>query len=525
MSRFAEWLDEHPRLLIVALVITYFTIALPNAYLKPLWHDELVTYNLACSPSVSQMLDEVRQIDLNPPVLYFLDFIAIRIPGTHLNDHLVSLAARLPSILGGLMASVGLLFLLRGRLGALFALSAVGLLWTTAFLPYTWEDRPYALVTGFLMLSVLVWERTSHPQRSLFWVAAALCMGLAMVGSHFMSSFLMLAFLATEFVKVVSRRRVDIPLCVAYTLPFAIPVYYYSKVSGYHSIIFPEDYQPSLISIPIEYGVLLRYSVLILGACLALYMVKILMPSPSGYHPTTVPVSAVAIPATRSELLLLAGIFLEPALAVIAIMRSHGAFFLRYGLPGCIPIAILLTVFLFALFEKSKAAALLIAFISIAVAATSSFRDLLSKQPLRPSYAQSASSIPAEYRTIEPDLPFVDASGLTFVEMNHREPAEFLHRTYYLTDTPSAVKYAHATLFEGEAETAGIFHFQGKVEPLQSFEAAHPKFLVLGTFNYPEDWLLKKLRADGDTLRSLGAFETTYKDKEIYEVTVKSIAK
>ncbi len=514
-------MDARPRVLLCVLVVTYFMIALPNAYFKPLWHDELVTYNLACSPSVSQMLRNIGLIDLNPPLLYVLNFITIRIPGFNLNDHLVSLAARLPSLAGGLMTSLGLFLLLNRRLGALFAVAAVGMLWSTAFLPYVWEDRPYALLTGLLMLSILAWERATRARRTLFSVAAALCLGLAMVGSHFMAAFLLFAFLATEIVKGISRRRIDIPLCIAYTLPFAIPAYYYSKIRGYRAIVFPADYQPSVMSVPIEYGVLLRYSVLILGAFLALYMVKILMPRGRILQASNAKqVSSVGIETTGAEWVLLAGISLEPALAVIAITRSHGAFFLRYGLPGCIPIAILLTVFLYALFEKSKVAVLLLAMVSFTVAVTTSFGGLLIRERLRPAYTAPTNSMPAEYRAIEPNLPFVDASGLTYVEMNHREPAEFLHRTYYLTDTPSAIQYAHATLFEREAEAAQMFRFQSNVETLKSFEANHSRFLVLGTVGYPEDWLLRKLIADGDTLRHLGAFSTTYKDKDLYEVTL-----
>jgi hypothetical protein len=523
LHRFSDWMDAHRRLLMWVLVVAYFTIALPIAYLKPLWHDELVTYDLANSPSLSEMLREIRQIDLNPPLLYLLDYGAIRIPGVHSNNHLISLAARMPSIVGGLLASVGMFSLLQRRLGALYGLAGVGLLWNTAFLPYVWEDRPYALLTGLLMLSILAWERASQPERSLVWVGWSFCLGLAMVSSHFMAVFLLSAFLATELVRGLLRRRIDLLLCLAYLLPFAVPVYYFAKIAGYRSIVFPLQFQPMPMSIPVEYLVLWQRSALILCAFLFFYMIKIL--SPRATIPQTanpVPIQPVSVPTTPAEQVLLVGILLEPAVAVIAIMRSHGAFFVRYGLPGCIPIVILSTVFLYALFEKSRVAALFLASASIAVAASSSFVVLFAPPRLTTSYLAASGSEPAKYRMIEPDLPFVDASGLTYVEMNHREPAAFLHRTYYLTDTPSAIKYAHATLFEGEAEVAQTFHFQSKVEALQSFQQKHPKFLVLGTVNYPEDWLLRKLITEGYTVRYLGSFTTSYKDKDLYEVSLSS---
>jgi hypothetical protein len=43
----------------------------------------------------------------------------------------------------------------------------------------------------------------------------------------------------------------------------------------------------------------------------------------------------------------------------------------------------------------------------------------------------------------------------------------------------------------------------------------------LDTLNYPEDWLLRKLIADGEDMRLVGVFRTSYKDGALYEVTLK----
>ena len=126
----------------------------------------------------------------------------------------------------------------------------------------------------------------------------------------------------------------------------------------------------------------------------------------------------------------------------------------------------------------------------------------------------------SDYHAVDSNLPFVAASGLTYVEMNHRESKDFLDRVYYLTDHEAAIRYAHATLFENESVVKETFHYPSHVESLAAFEAEYPKFLVLGTIDYPEDWLLRKLQADGDTVRLLGTAETSYKDKTLYEVTV-----
>jgi Dolichyl-phosphate-mannose-protein mannosyltransferase len=520
LGNVAEWLDARPKVLLITLIAVYTCISLPTAFLKPLWHDELITYDLVSMPSVSAMLKGIRLIDLNPPVLYLLDYVAIRIPGAHLNDQFVSLAARLPSIVGGLVASVALFFLMRRRMGQLYAFALVCIYWNTPFFKYVIEDRPYALVSGLVVMLICVWERAIQAGRSLVWVALTLVLGLAVMGSHFMSGIVLVAFIAATIVSGSSRGRFDIPLLTSYLLPFAIPAAYYAKMRGYGSILFPEDSQPSWIAIPVEYALLVGSSVLIFGALLVVYMVMgFLGGSSVSAKLSAQPTSSGSLTANRAELVLLVGLLLQPAMVVITIMRVHGAFFLRYGLLGCIPIAILITVFIYALFNGAKYAALIVVLASV-MAPLPSLGTTLAQLPVDLPKAHADSSGILDYHSVELDLPFVAASGLTFVEMNHREPVDFLSRVYYLTDTDAAI-HAHATLFEHEAEVREMFHYPARVETLRAFEAEHPRFLVLGTVNYPEDWLLRKLNADGEDVRLVGTFRTSYKDRQIYDVTLR----
>jgi hypothetical protein len=517
----AEQLDARPKLLLAILIAVYACISLPIAFFRPLWHDELITFDLASMPSLSAMLKSIRLIDLNPPVLYLLDYLSIRIPGAHLNDHFVSLAARLPSILGGFAASVGLFVLARRRIGALYAFALVCLYWNTPIFSYVTEDRPYALVSGLIVILLCVWERAVQAGRSLVWVAFTLVLGLAVMGSHFMSGVVLGAFIAATIVSGLSRNRFDSPLLISCILPFAVPVAYYSKITGYGSVLFPMEFQVTWISIPVVYALLVGSSVLIFGVLLAVYMVLSFLPgSPVSAKPPLQQIPLVSKTDNRAKLVLLAGISLQPAIVVVAIMRVHGAFFLRYGLPGCIPIAILITVFIYSLFNGAKYAALIVVFAS-ALFPLTSLGHTIAKLRVDLSKAQAGRSGIPDYHAVEPELPFVVASGLTYVEMNHRERADFLNRVYYLTDIDAAIQYAHATLFEHEAEVREMFHYPARVEALRTFEAEHPRFLVLGTVNYPEDWLLRKLIADGEDVRLVGMFRTSYKDSGLYEVTLR----
>jgi Dolichyl-phosphate-mannose-protein mannosyltransferase len=520
VEELAGRIDARPKLLIVVLVAVYFCVVLPDALFKPLWHDELITYDLASSPSVPEMLRRVQMIDLNPPVLYVLDYVAIRIPGAHYNDHTLSLAARLPSILGGLAASLGLFVLMRRKIGPLYAFALACTCCNIPFLNYVIEDRPYALVSGLIVWMILVWERATQEKRHFIWVVISLLLGLAVMGSHFLSGLVLVAFFAAAAVGGLSRKRLDIALLVSYVVPFAIPLVYFSKFTGYESIAFPVQFQPTWKDIPLEYGLLLGSNVLVLGALFAICLVLSFLPnSPLAATTRGEEAQAGRLRASASELTLLIGMLLQPVVAVIAIMSVHGAFYVRYGLPGCIPIAVLLISFIYALFNGAKSAALSVCF-ACGLAMLPFYLGTAFFMRLHLPVAHDL-LVAGDYHGIEADLPLVVASGLTYVEMNHREPAELLDRVYYLTDKEAAMKYANATLFERENEVREMFQYPARVETLKAFEAKHPRFLVLGTEDYPEDWLLRKLKADGEDVRLVGVFRTTYKDNHFYEVTLK----
>ena len=138
--------------------------------------------------------------------------------------------------------------------------------------------------------------------------------------------------------------------------------------------------------------------------------------------------------------------------------------------------------------------------------------------PLLASFHQPVQRASDQIRS---DLPWVAASGLTFLEMDHYEKPELLSRLYYLTDHTAAIKYANATIFESMAEIAKYFPIRAKVASYRDFVAANRHFLVFGTIDYPEDWLLRKLSHEGANVREMGVLKgLPYKDYYVYDVTI-----
>jgi len=262
-------------------------------------------------------------------------------------------------------------------------------------------------------------------------------------------------------------------------------------------------------------------------------------------------------PSTREfplgipESVLLAGLLFIPIEISLLLARSHGAFFERYVIVAVIPVAVLPVLFLAWSSRCNPVAGILLAaclitslYVPLRVFAIEELPTILSARqtaqvvlwlfPLpsveRPvkyldaSYGKSRSEPPVQLHgglaDLHPELPIVAASPLTFLEMDNREAAKLANRLYYLTDHEAAAQISHATLFDSYGALKHVFPIRGTIEQYQDFVRAYPRFLVVGTYGYPEDWLLQKLEADGATARLAWQLDLPYKDKDVYEISM-----
>ncbi len=524
MDRAGNRLNARPVFLLLLLAVTYWFVILLVCLGRPLWHDELFTYNFGRMSSIVTMLHDIPKIDLNPPVLYVMEYATLHLAGPLATGHIETITARLPSLVAGMMAWLGVFIFLRRRAGALFAAAGVLCLWQTSFFGLCAEDRPYALLFALLIWLVLAWEKATRTGRNPLWVAAVFLLALSMMGTHFMAVFVLPAFWAAEAARAWRTRKIDLPLGLSLIAPLAIPFAYLGLIHRYGHLVFPAKFQPHLSTLKLVASRLignLPVLLTVLVACLIVTSAHLSarhMEIPDDEDATTHPPLFRLRP---EDWVLIAGLLLEPLLCLAYMAREHAAFFPRYALPGAFSVVILIILFLFWRFPRSHPRVALTAFLCWYALFLSTFAAALTAN-LRHPKATVVNTGQASYRTIDPDLPMVVDSGLTYVEMNNRESPVFLNRVYYLTDESAAVKYAHATLFQSEAEVSRIFGFRSHVETLKDFEAQHRRFLVLGTYGYPENWLLRKLEADGDDLRFLGTYNTSYTAKDLYEVTLDS---
>ena len=198
------------------------------------------------------------------------------------------------------------------------------------------------------------------------------------------------------------------------------------------------------------------------------------------------------------------------------LMRTHGAFWPRYCVTTAAAVYVAAVLLAAYRLGMSRIAALgACSVLAVATVQTNFVGPYLEKR------SQQRTLRPINFNTFHADLPFIAASGVTFMEMDHNQSAAFDQRLYYLTNRAAALKYAHTTIFEGLAVEKNYFPIRGHVVPYNQFLANHHHFLVIGTMLYAEDWLLPKLRDDGGKLNYLGEYLTPYKDNtSIYEVTL-----
>ncbi len=511
MTTLADALEQRSAIFLPILFVFYLWI-LKSDRIKHLWHDELYTFYIAQAPTFGTMMEWTRTIDLNPPLYY----IAAR-----LTFHLIhpsAFSVRLPSMVAYFVATLCAYQFVRRRLSPLYGLLAAMVMLSSSFNQYSYEARPYAFVLGFLGILALGWQRAIQDDKPRSWIAYLLVLlgGFGMLLSHILASVAYAALLLTEAIRFFMRRKPDWILWICLALPLSACITYLHPIQTHSSGSFPEQFQASIVDLFAAYSDLWVGLISLLGVGIIAIVLLDADQSPS--HANQQPRGF-----SWPEKILALGFCCVPLVVSLVFMHSHSAYFPRYGIPSILGVAILAPWFISRWTRNSSLAAFVcsIVFVFGVVTPSSIARHVQSVvQPIKPQGPNLTGKSDLPISQISPDLPMVDASGLTFLEMNRRENSAFLSRVYYLNDMEAAVKYANATIFEGFPELKGKFPIRGNIMPFQEFTRQHSKFLVLGTYNYPEDWLLRKLLADHATIRFLGDYDSGYKDEQLYEVTL-----
>lgn len=488
------------RYVIAGLVVSMYIAATALSATRQLWHDELYTYYIAKAPSIPQLFRELR-LDLNPP----LEYLAVRLSLAVFGDG--SFATRLPSIVAFFVGSVCFFRFVSKRFGELYGLLCVLAFWSTPFFAYATEARPYALIIAWFGIATLAWDAAGQPTRSRLSV---LLLAIAVAGlmiSHLFSLLYLTPFCLAEAWKLYRTRRFDWPVWLALLWPAIVPLAFLKLILRFQASLFPAIFEAS----PRRLAAFYYHTALpeLPALLLALGLAALVGFRREGSERNST--SRIAAPEVAYTL----GLLLIPAIVLLVLMKTHGAFFPRYGILSGFGIAL---VFVFAVarltsacpFAAAVACCVLFLYDTGAIASAYDVHSREKRWPVQETALDR----------VQPDMPLVIASGLTFFEMSAYAMPATAQRLYYLTDRRLAIKYAHASMFQDFPYLKKYFPIRGTIEPYQQFVREHPQFLVFGSPEYPEDWLLRCLYDVHAKVQPAGIFVGPYKDFQLFQITM-----
>jgi Dolichyl-phosphate-mannose-protein mannosyltransferase len=507
LEAWAARLDRHRLGIAVLLLAIYVALVAPSVR-RHLWFDELHTVYIAQATSIRQFIDEIRLLDLNPPLTYLLVRVSMKIFGA------TEVGARMPIILGYFAGSMAFFLFASRRVGALWAATGVGLFWYSQGFYFATEARPYAVLLGCFGIMLLCWDHATQTVGSVrmrrWWLAGLVAGEIGMLLSHVYAPLWIALFFAAEAMWSYQKRHIDWSLWAALILPMTVCVSYLPLIDNVSQGVFPPEFQGSFSKASWFYVRALFQIMppLLVGGLTAFAIAA--WRRKTGAESELSASDTNRIPAP--ELVLLLCSLAPPAVLNAIAVREHIAFYDRHAFLTTFTVVILLLLFIAYESRANRLSGLAAAVITLG------FTVFLPARNLVPHAAASDPAIlRTDFERVLPDLPFVTNSVFTYLEMDHYEGEAFVKRLYYLADPGLSIKYKQSNLTEGVPLMKQYFPIRANVSSYAEFVKTHRHFLVWGEMDF-NGWLLHKLKDDGARLIEIGNFKTAYLDSKLYEV-------
>jgi len=196
-------------LLLLAFSAVFLAAALLSAHRKILAGDELVTYSVATLPSASDVWAAIVGGDVLPPLGHFLTRASIALLGP---SHV---AIRLPEVIGCWWMSICIYLFVRRYTPTAAAGVALLVPMCTAAYTFAYEARPYGLMLGAGAAVLLCWQRATEGTNRWRWLIGLTLSVAAALSSHWYALLVMIPLGLGELVRLLRRRRFDIPMWTA----------------------------------------------------------------------------------------------------------------------------------------------------------------------------------------------------------------------------------------------------------------------------------------------------------------------
>jgi len=490
------------RWLLIFSAVYFLSEICANAH-RSFWFDEFFASYLADLPSFGSIWSLIGQgIELNPPLPFWIIWIVHHTVGRG------EIMSRMPAVIGFWVMCLCLYHFVRRRTDTLHGF--IGLL-LPLFTYTAWnanEARGYGMLLGFSGLALLCWQTyADHVRRPIALVGLAVGIAGA-VSCHYHAVYLAGALALGEAIRTADRKRVDVPVWVAFVLGVSPLAFYLPLIRTAQKALHTFWTPPLADFLYSSYADLLGPITIVLFLFLAL-----LARSPDldrvEWRPAAFP---------RHELAVALALFAMPLVLYLSTYVATMGFYTRYVQEVVIGAVIIAAVFVYRIGGSSRSfrelwVSLLVCFCFVPWAIWQ-----VSKIVLMP---------PAGHRILysldlakEPGWPVVVDSDNDFLASYHYASPEVRARLFMLADAPSAVRYNGGDTAMRSLELAQTFRDLHVVD-YHKFISEHRVFLLARTKG--ASWITQKLLADGADLRllelrkELGFFA---EDRLLYRVTV-----
>lgn len=453
--------------------------ALVVAANRPLWFDEIFTWQIATRPNIRDLIAALGPMDPSPPLHYLL------VRGAHVLLGTGALATRVPALLSFLVTLVVLHRLAIPLAGPLFALAVVAALALTPALDFAAEARPYAFLLACSATSLLAWRDVTSDRRRSLGLAGLLLSLTAALYAHFYAFLLFVPIATGEAVRTWCRGRLDVAVWVVLAAAAALALPLLPLAQACLAVRPTFWAVPTLARLGLALQVFASLAlVALLAACVGLI---------ARYRPSTVEITdPPPPPAPAHEIAAAAGLASLPLIAFLVARLFTNAYDGRYVLPSLLGVLLLLAHGSRLLsHRRTEVATILLATVSLLAGAHAVL------------YAHRALTQPVA--TVPLPLP---GQGPRFVVVG--DPFAFVQTVHSAPETSDRLVYLIDGLSRpGDPRSSPDISVLGlrallplHVEDYEQFVATHDRFWL---FDDTGRWAARLQRPDGNRSHNLAA--------------------
>jgi hypothetical protein len=486
-ERFAYW---------TLSVLAIYSLVRSFAYAAfvPLWFDEILTAVVSRQRTISDIWAALKQgVDGSPPLFYLVEhFVSLLSKNDQLGYRLLSPLAFFCTLL--------LLFLfVKTRLGPWLALlSSALLLMTPVFFSYAKEARPYSLVTAFVVLSMVCYQRVPAAYPT-FGLAVSLAFASLM---HYYAVLAIVPFFVAEFCFSYFAKRIRFKVWIALLISvvpslLSLPMLL-SLRQSWGSHFWAHSTVKGLAA---TYGDFFKlgsaWGFAVCGLALWMVLVPLRVEALTGEKAQLEKIHLLA------ERILVAGLVALPSFGFILAKVAQGPFVARYFLSSVPAICIAAAFALRSARPATLAACgsfILVAFVAQEVGIWTVIKSN-QRGDRRVGSTMAASVLDVPEASRYPDLPIVLSDVQQYVELWYYSAPAFSKRVFALADPPAAVIYYGADTADKIVLALQSYGATG-VKDFSSFAPSHPKFLLYCDGSRA-NWWPARLAHDGYRLQLL----------------------